>query len=121
MVAAGDEALAAVGDEPIGIVKIDVEGGELEVLRGLQGTLARHRPLVVCEILPTYDENTEGGSMRRARVDASVGLMQGLGYVMGRVSHDGSVARSTASNHMAISTAVTTSSSHASGTVSSVV
>ncbi len=49
MVAAGDEALAAVGDEPIGIVKIDVEGGELEVLRGLQGTLARHRPLVVCE------------------------------------------------------------------------
>jgi FkbM family methyltransferase len=40
-------------DEPrIDIVKIDVEGWELEVLRGGSRTLARHRPLVYVEVGP---------------------------------------------------------------------
>ncbi|MEA2434751.1 MAG: hypothetical protein QOG54_2208 [Actinomycetota bacterium] len=41
------------------VVKIDVEGFELEVLRGMQATIEEHRPLVISEMIPT-----EGSSER---------------------------------------------------------
>ncbi|MBC9726983.1 FkbM family methyltransferase [Streptomyces sp. TRM68367] len=41
----------AVGDRPIDLVKIDVEGLEPEVLRGMAKTLAAHRPIVIAECL----------------------------------------------------------------------
>ena len=34
----------------VDILKIDVEGFELDVLMGAKGTLEKHRPLVICEI-----------------------------------------------------------------------
>jgi FkbM family methyltransferase len=34
-------------------VKIDVEGAELAVLRGMTGTIARHRPPILIEVLPS--------------------------------------------------------------------
>lgn len=36
----------------VGLVKIDVEGGELEVLRGMEQSLMRFRPAIIIEILP---------------------------------------------------------------------
>lgn len=42
-----DDALPA--DHAPALIKIDVEGAELQVLRGARATLARHRPLVVFE------------------------------------------------------------------------
>jgi len=42
------------------IIKIDVEGAELEVLRSLVDVITRDRPLILMEILPCYtDKNTE--------------------------------------------------------------
>jgi FkbM family methyltransferase len=41
----------AVGDRPVDLVKIDVEGLEPEVLRGMSRILAAHRPTVVAECL----------------------------------------------------------------------
>jgi FkbM family methyltransferase len=35
---------------PPDVVMIDVEGVELEVLRGMRGTLERHRPSILCEV-----------------------------------------------------------------------
>lgn len=46
----GDELLCQT-DLPLGLVKIDVEGFELNVLRGLQERLRRDRPLLVVEVL----------------------------------------------------------------------
>jgi FkbM family methyltransferase len=89
IVAPGDEVLQAAGAPPIGILKIDVEGAELDVLRGLHQTLARDRPLVVCEILPTYSDTTENGRMRRKRADAVTEIMTSLGYRMYRINHAG--------------------------------
>jgi FkbM family methyltransferase len=36
-------------DRQVGLVKIDVEGGELGVMQGAERTLSRHRPVVVFE------------------------------------------------------------------------
>lgn len=64
----GDQALAAIGCENIGVIKIDVEGGELEVLRGVQGCLSKSRPLVVCEVLQFHDKKAVGDfRVKRAR------------------------------------------------------
>ena len=35
----------------IDVVKIDVEGGELDLLRGASAALVRHRPILICELL----------------------------------------------------------------------
>jgi len=45
-----DEILTELGVERVDFIKIDVEGSELEVLRGLTRTLKRYRPKVVVEI-----------------------------------------------------------------------
>lgn len=49
----GDDFFAARADLKIDLIKIDVEGFEKLALQGLQATLAKNRPVVVCEI--TYD------------------------------------------------------------------
>lgn len=41
-----------MGIESIGLVKIDVEGGEREVLLGMEARLVQDRPAVIVEILP---------------------------------------------------------------------
>ncbi len=40
--------------QEVGILKIDVEGGELEVLQGFEPLIAKQLPLIVLEILPAY-------------------------------------------------------------------
>lgn len=47
-VTTGDDV---VGDLPIDLVKIDVEGLEAEVLRGLAKTVATHQPTIIAECL----------------------------------------------------------------------
>lgn len=47
-VTTGDDV---VGDLPIDLVKIDVEGLEAEVLRGLAKTVAAHQPAIIAECL----------------------------------------------------------------------
>jgi FkbM family methyltransferase len=48
----GDELLAERGDPPVVLAKIDVEGFEPDVLRGLRRTLDRCRPIVFFEWSP---------------------------------------------------------------------
>lgn len=40
-----------VGDRSIALIKIDVEGGELNVLNGMRRTLNKEKPLILCEVL----------------------------------------------------------------------
>jgi len=65
--------------EDIGLIKIDVEGHELGVLRGAANTIARNRPNIVVEA----EERHHPGA-----VAAIVGLLGGLGY-QGYFDHDG--------------------------------
>lgn len=49
-----DELVDAGGLRPPSVIKIDVEGAELEVLDGLRRTLAEHQPAIICELHGTH-------------------------------------------------------------------
>ena len=69
----GDEVLLSDG-RPIVMVKIDVEGFETRVLRGMREVLRRYKPIVTTEIVTAWLERA-GSSVAEL-----VELMSGLGY-----------------------------------------
>ncbi len=52
-----DDILPGLTDEAPSLIKIDVEGAELEVIAGMQATLKRDRPIVLCEVLHAHSEH----------------------------------------------------------------
>jgi FkbM family methyltransferase len=64
----GDDVLPLFAG-PIGIVKVDVEGAEFDVLSGLQGSIAEHRPWIICEILPFTPDAVDDMPATMAAVD----------------------------------------------------
>ena len=54
-------------ENPIGVVKIDVEGFELNVINGMQKTIATFNPYIVVEIRHVLFEEING-------------ILNGLGY-----------------------------------------
>lgn len=76
--------LAGVLPEPeIALVKIDVEGSELEVLRGMEHTVARTRPWMLCEVLHR-DRSAEAEPHAR-RMRELMRLISSSGYEVLRV------------------------------------
>jgi FkbM family methyltransferase len=54
LVTKGDEVFEHLDLEAISTVKIDVEGGELEVIDGLGVVIQRHKPIIIFEVLNHY-------------------------------------------------------------------
>ncbi len=75
------EALASID-----FVKIDVEGGELDVLKGAARTIWRHRPLIYCEVSETW-----AGAFGYAPDDL-LQFMSSLGYREARAFSRGKVS-----------------------------
>lgn len=75
-VVALDDVIARRKLRPPALVKIDVEGAELDVLSGMRQTLSAHRPKVVYEI----DDVSRAGVARKA-ADISA-FLAGWGYVL---------------------------------------
>jgi FkbM family methyltransferase len=71
-----------------GIIKIDVEGGELEVFKSLEKIIEQDKPFVICEILPVYKPEN---SFRLKRQEAILGMLRRLDYVFFRIHADGSL------------------------------
>ena len=84
----GDDVLKEIEINAVGVIKIDVEGGELEVLDGLQETLKSSQPIIFCEILPTKKISDEIAAFRRKRKDKTEQLLQSCGYAIYRLSKD---------------------------------
>jgi len=65
IVDAGDRILDEFGIGPIALIKVDVEGGEREVLMGLARTIERYRPTLILEVAP-YQHVLDLGEIDRA-------------------------------------------------------
>ncbi len=70
----------------IGVVKIDAEGAELDVLIGLQEVFQRDHPVLVLEVLPVYSAENVGRIRRQEAVEE---LLRGWGYCLFRIKKDG--------------------------------
>lgn len=78
-------------EEPIikiNFVKIDVEGAELEVIKGLQDTLIKFKPVIIMEILPVYNVDRLNGKMRKERQDQLLRIIFDLGYTLFLIKED---------------------------------
>jgi FkbM family methyltransferase len=83
-----DLIASSLDARPVGFVKIDVEGAELEVLRGMRQTLENDRPPVLCEVLPPCGGSSlEQSEQRRKSITE---LLASVGYGMRHVGVDGS-------------------------------
>jgi FkbM family methyltransferase len=86
----GDDVLLPL-DTPIAVVKIDVEGAELDVLRGIVGVLETHRPVVFFEVLGNHlavtrtDLDDATVRFRQERREAMEELLRARGYRLFRV------------------------------------
>ena len=64
-----------INKNEISIVKIDVEGFELEVLKGMTKLLQQAKPIIICEILPIYSLDKENGKYRYNRQNELINLL----------------------------------------------
>ncbi len=69
----------------ISILKIDVEGAELEVLKGAISTIKNHHPIIIIEILPVYSISN---TWRLERQNELERLIQSLNYKKIRIVKD---------------------------------
>jgi FkbM family methyltransferase len=82
-----DDLPADLFNEPAAFLKIDVEGGELEVVQALQPIIDRDLPIILIEILPCYSaDKTE----RISRQEQTEALLRDRGYRLERVIKHGS-------------------------------
>jgi FkbM family methyltransferase len=87
----GDDVLDQLGVGEIAVIKIDVEGGELDVVNGLSRTLRRTAPIVFCEVLPVFDPLSQMGRFRLQRQTALLGVLRDHGYAIFRMYVDESI------------------------------
>lgn len=97
--AKGDDVLPRLGLEAVAVIKIDVEGAELEVVEGLTASLGRFRPFVVFEVLPHYHvalgaaADTGTVAFREGRLERLERTLRSLGYAIYQMSAAGALAR----------------------------
>jgi FkbM family methyltransferase len=81
----GDDVVAQKRMDTIAVIKVDVEGAELEVLRGFKHTLQTQQPFVICEILPVYHLDSENLRQRKKRQKILLAELKELHYVVYRI------------------------------------
>ena len=69
--------------KPSSLVKIDVEGAELEVLLGLQDWIKSYQPIILLEILPVYSTENQTRLRRQEEIES---LLRNWNYKMSRLT-----------------------------------
>jgi FkbM family methyltransferase len=97
--ARGDDVLPHFDLAALAVVKIDVEGAELEVVEGLLATIERHLPFIVFEVLPHYHVALRAAAdaatvaFREERLDRLEQLLRARGYRIYEMSAQGVLGR----------------------------
>lgn len=73
-----DDVCQTLELESISLMKIDVEGFELEVLKGMQTTLKNLKPVILCEVL--FADREADASFNESRNKEMIQLLKGLNY-----------------------------------------
>jgi hypothetical protein len=77
------KSLAGIlGEKSVGIVKIDVEGAELEVVKSLLELIKRDKPIILIELLPVYSVDN---IFRKNRQDELEQIFTDTDYAISRV------------------------------------
>jgi FkbM family methyltransferase len=74
-----------LSEQPCSILKIDVEGAEMEVLNGLKEWINSNRPLILLEILPVYTSDNHARLSRQQRIEE---LLNGFEYRKARIKKE---------------------------------
>lgn len=85
----GDEIKDWASIRP-GIIKVDVEGAELEVLSGLKEVVEEYRPPLICEVLPVYSTENE---FRVHRQSSLLNMLSSYRYTLYHIDEAGSTRR----------------------------
>ncbi len=64
----------------VGFIKIDVEGAELDVIRGMRSVIRRCRPLILCEVL--FTDPAASMEITALRNSALMDCLHDLGYAV---------------------------------------
>lgn len=73
--ARADNIKSLINISDISVIKIDVEGAELEVLEGAIGIIKKHCPVIIIEILPVYNEKNIFRLERQEKVENIVNML----------------------------------------------
>ncbi len=91
----GDDVIEEIGLKNIALIKIDVEGAELQVIQGLTRTLAIERPIVIFEVLPNYVGHerkmldVETSRANSLTADQLYNLLRDAGYRISQIDGQG--------------------------------
>jgi len=97
----GDSVVAELNIPEISTIKIDVEGGELEVIEGLSQTIREHKPFVIFEVLNSFliltGEKLDQQSVefRQSRIERMEAALTALGYDIYQVLPENSLKKTT--------------------------
>lgn len=90
----GDDVVAAL-ETAVAVIKIDVEGAELEVIRGMAKTISQYRPCILFEVLPHFltipkqeiDDATKAARDRRhSEIERE---LRAMGYALFQIRPEG--------------------------------
>lgn len=106
----GDDLLEAIAPQDIAFIKIDVEGAEASVIKGIKTSLEKHQPAVLFEVLSVWepdirakikssnpeDADKQVAAIRESRIQQITeieNIFYELGYSLYKLKVDGSLVQ----------------------------